>query len=365
MMADHMAVAVRLATRDDMPHLLMLVKQLAHFQGIEEACTATESGLESMLFRLPPLKGPTVFMLETITQIATRKTHLGKSERGDGYGTEVEASTGSVRETNSAPTNCAGGGTQREDGSGVVDSPAGGKDDGLIESQVSDSRAKSSGLLEAGSWSPDIVAADIQLFRSTSDVAYCVRETGVGKDPEGDSALKTHMEEPEIEIFRSTTDVNLLVRDLIADIGPGVVTEGRDVLPVNSHGIFAEFKREVFLDPGIEDSELETFRSPSDQSRVVIGYVNIFPNYSSYLALPGFYLEALYIRMPYRKQGLGSLFLGKVAHEALKLGIGKMEWSVPYTNIGAIEFFEGKGATIKPGMRKCILSGKGLLNCKP
>eukprot|EP01018_Ginkgo_biloba_P034661 Gb_19855 [translate_table: standard] len=56
--------SVRLATKEDVPHILKLIQQLAEFERLTDMCIASETALESTLFDAPPFQGPTVFILE-------------------------------------------------------------------------------------------------------------------------------------------------------------------------------------------------------------------------------------------------------------------------------------------------------------
>ena len=75
-------------------------------------------------------------------------------------------------------------------------------------------------------------------------------------------------------------------------------------------------------------------------------------------------MEAFYIRKPYRKMGLETTLLKKIAREAVKLGMERMEWAVLHSDDSGIKFYEGMGAVIKPGFRKCAIDGEALANCE-
>lgn len=57
-------VFIRLAGREDVRHILGLIRELAEFEKLLDECVATEDGLTATLFALPPFQGPTVMMLE-------------------------------------------------------------------------------------------------------------------------------------------------------------------------------------------------------------------------------------------------------------------------------------------------------------
>lgn len=90
---------------------------------------------------------------------------------------------------------------------------------------------------------------------------------------------------------------------------------------------------------------------------MVSGFVLFFPNYSTFLAKPGFYVEDLFVRECYRRKGLGRMLLSAVAAQAAKMGYGRVEWVVLDWNVNAIKFYEEMGAMILPEWRICRLTG--------
>ncbi|XP_042474894.1 probable acetyltransferase NATA1-like [Macadamia integrifolia] len=116
--------------------------------------------------------------------------------------------------------------------------------------------------------------------------------------------------------------------------------------------------RIINLDLPIDDPEAETFRS--SEGVVVAGFVLFFPNYSTFLAKPGFYIEDLFVRECYRRKGLGKMLLSAVAKQALKMDYGRVEWCVLDWNINAIKFYEEMGANVMQEWRICRLTGEAL-----
>lgn len=92
----------------------------------------------------------------------------------------------------------------------------------------------------------------------------------------------------------------------------------------------------------------------------MVGFVLFFPNYSTFLAKPGFYIEDLFVREPYRKKGFGRMLFTAVAAQAAKMGYGRVEWVVLDWNVNAIQFYEEMGAKILPDWRVCRLTGDAL-----
>jgi GNAT superfamily N-acetyltransferase len=74
------------------------------------------------------------------------------------------------------------------------------------------------------------------------------------------------------------------------------------------------------------------------------GFALFFPNYSTFLAKPGVYLEDLFVRPAFRGLGIGKALLASVAALAVERGCGRFEWSVLDWNEPAIGFYRRLGA---------------------
>ncbi|KAK1382485.1 L-ornithine N5-acetyltransferase NATA1 [Heracleum sosnowskyi] len=122
---------------------------------------------------------------------------------------------------------------------------------------------------------------------------------------------------------------------------------------------FTPIQKTLNLCEPILDYERELFSSHG-KNVVVSGFVLFFPNYSSFLAKPGFYVEDLCVRECYRRKGLGKMLLSAVAKQAAKMGYGIVEWVVLDWNVNAIKFYEEMGAKVLPEWRTCRLAGEEL-----
>src|SRR5450631_3552726 len=56
-----------------------------------------------------------------------------------------------------------------------------------------------------------------------------------------------------------------------------------------------------------------------------VGFALFFPNYSTFLAQPGIYLEDLYVKPEARGKGVGLALLRELARLAVERGCGRME----------------------------------------
>jgi GNAT superfamily N-acetyltransferase len=74
------------------------------------------------------------------------------------------------------------------------------------------------------------------------------------------------------------------------------------------------------------------------------GFALFFPNYSTFLAQPGIYLEDLYVKPEHRGKGIGFALLQRLAKLAVERGCGRVEWAVLDWNQPSIDFYKKLGA---------------------
>ncbi len=82
----------------------------------------------------------------------------------------------------------------------------------------------------------------------------------------------------------------------------------------------------------------------AERSGAAVGFALFFHNFSTFLALPGIYLEDLYVEPASRGLGIGALLLSFLAHLARERGCGRLEWAVLDWNESAIGFYRRLGA---------------------
>lgn len=75
-----------------------------------------------------------------------------------------------------------------------------------------------------------------------------------------------------------------------------------------------------------------------------VGYAIYFFTYSSFVGLPGLYLEDLFVVPESRGSGVGRDLLASVARKAVERGCRRMEWAVLNWNEPAIGFYKKLGA---------------------
>ncbi|KNZ32169.1 MAG: GCN5 family acetyltransferase [Methylibium sp. NZG] len=95
-------------------------------------------------------------------------------------------------------------------------------------------------------------------------------------------------------------------------------------------------------------------------SSEVVAFALFFTNFSTFLALPGLYLEDLYVKPAHRGDGIGEALLKRLAQTAVERGYGRFEWCVLDWNEDAIRFYRRMGADLMPQWRLCRVAGDAL-----
>jgi GNAT superfamily N-acetyltransferase len=90
------------------------------------------------------------------------------------------------------------------------------------------------------------------------------------------------------------------------------------------------------------------------------GFAVYFRTFSTFLGVPGMYLEDLYVIPRFRRQGLGRMLLVHLAKIARERGYGRVEWSVLDWNELAIGFYKGLEAKPMDEWRVFRLTGDSL-----
>ncbi|KAI9839099.1 MAG: hypothetical protein M1837_002238 [Sclerophora amabilis] len=68
------------------------------------------------------------------------------------------------------------------------------------------------------------------------------------------------------------------------------------------------------------------------------GMALYFPNYSTWRAKPGIYLEDLFVKPEFRGRGYGGRLLAELAREVVDMDGGRLDWSVLTWNEPSIKF---------------------------
>ncbi|MEL1263258.1 GNAT family N-acetyltransferase [Pseudoxanthomonas putridarboris] len=74
------------------------------------------------------------------------------------------------------------------------------------------------------------------------------------------------------------------------------------------------------------------------------GFALFFVNFSTFMGLPGLYLEDLFVRPEFRGASVGKRLMVHLAQLTVERGYGRFEWSVLDWNEPAIRFYRSLGA---------------------
>lgn len=93
----------------------------------------------------------------------------------------------------------------------------------------------------------------------------------------------------------------------------------------------------------------------------VVGIAIWFLNYSTWLGKAGMYLEDLYVRPQFRKNGLGLELMKTLARVCIERGYERFQWWVLDWNEPAINFYKAIGAEAMDEWTVYRLSGSSLV----
>src|SRR5258708_6730261 len=114
----------------------------------------------------------------------------------------------------------------------------------------------------------------------------------------------------------------------------------------------AEYEKLSHVVTATEEQLRKTLFGPQPAAEVLLaswkgegaGFALFFPNYSTFLAKPGIYLEDLFVKPHARGHGIGLALLKELARIAVERDCGRVEWSVLDWNEPSIGFYRKLGA---------------------
>src|SRR5579863_1183516 len=90
------------------------------------------------------------------------------------------------------------------------------------------------------------------------------------------------------------------------------------------------------------------------------GFAFYFFNYSTWVGRPGIYVEDLFVLPQFRRRGIGTELLKRVAAIALENGCQRLQWQVLDWNTPAIDFYRTIGGEFMDEWRTVRLNGEAL-----
>ncbi len=85
-----------------------------------------------------------------------------------------------------------------------------------------------------------------------------------------------------------------------------------------------------------------------------------FYAFSTFRGRHGIWLEDLFMRQAFRRQGIGTALLRALAARCRAEGLARLEWSVLDWNVPSIRFYETLGARLMNEWTSCRIDGDGL-----
>jgi GNAT superfamily N-acetyltransferase len=130
----------------------------------------------------------------------------------------------------------------------------------------------------------------------------------------------------------------------------------------------AEYERLAHEVVATEEKVRETLFGEKPAAEVLLaywgdecaGFALFFPNYSTFLAQPGIYLEDLFVKPQFRGNGIGFALLTRLAQIAAERRCGRLEWHVLNWNEPSIQFYKGLGAVPMDDWTRYRLTGDAL-----
>ena len=130
----------------------------------------------------------------------------------------------------------------------------------------------------------------------------------------------------------------------------------------------AEYEKHLDRVEATEERIKQTIFGAEPAAHVLFAYENdeavafavFFYTYSTFVGLPGLYLEDLYVKPEARGKGVGRALLRYLARLAGEKGCWRIEWAVLHWNERAIRFYKNLGAVPMNDWNVYRLSGDDL-----
>jgi len=102
------------------------------------------------------------------------------------------------------------------------------------------------------------------------------------------------------------------------------------------------------------------FCDVAERDGEMVGFSISYYTFSTFRGKHGLFMEVLFVRPRYRRQGIGKALLGRLARRCVSEGLGRLEWMVVDWNSPAIAFYRSRGAKLLDDWTLCRLEGAEL-----
>lgn len=122
-----------------------------------------------------------------------------------------------------------------------------------------------------------------------------------------------------------------------------------------------ELLKDSILEKKVAEAFLILNRVSEENSHAdYVGFVVFFQNFSTFQALPGLYLEDLYVRPEYRGRKIGTAVMQWLARVAKSRGYARIDWEALNWNHKALSFYKSDPilSTVHGEWVHCRLEGE-------
>eukprot|EP01054_Gregarina_sp_Poly1_P009954 Gregarina_sp_Poly_1__9953@NODE_658_length_6911_cov_118_518703_g500_i0_p2_GENE_NODE_658_length_6911_cov_118_518703_g500_i0NODE_658_length_6911_cov_118_518703_g500_i0_p2_ORF_typecomplete_len184_score33_66Acetyltransf_1/PF00583_25/3_4e16Acetyltransf_10/PF13673_7/9_5e13Acetyltransf_7/PF13508_7/4_9e10Acetyltransf_4/PF13420_7/6_9e09Acetyltransf_3/PF13302_7/2_4e06FR47/PF08445_10/1_1e05Acetyltransf_9/PF13527_7/4e05Acetyltransf_6/PF13480_7/0_00028Acetyltransf_CG/PF14542_6/0_00087DUF1248/PF06852_12/0_0006 len=162
--------------------------------------------------------------------------------------------------------------------------------------------------------------------------------------------MKTHLEPNVVLRDANITDVPeiwRMSRDLAQHVGQLADFSATEASMAEGFG---------FIDPYRKQASVIV----ADQDGVVVGFVSFYDHFNTMKAQWGIFMDNLYIKPKWRKQGIGKLLVAKVAQIARDNNRGYVEWLTHRCNANAQQAYHALGAAAPLVADQWLLPKEGI-----
>jgi GNAT superfamily N-acetyltransferase len=150
------------------------------------------------------------------------------------------------------------------------------------------------------------------------------------------------------------------IRDAVATDVPEILAMIREL---------ADYERLLHQVTATTDSLIVSLFGPNPCAQAMIaevegqpaGYAMFFYTFSTFVGKAGLFVEDVFVRPRYRRQGIGKEFFRRLARQAVQRDCGRMEFSVLDWNKPALDFYQTLGAVALTDWTIHRFAGESLL----